>query len=1150
MTKAIQRTVSFLLVAVLLIGMVPMAYAEEPNAADNLPAENEEVLPQQSDQEQDETPTPQEEVKEDEVVTDEPSAEGKPEKKDYPMASPDEKPPADEKVPEKTVSIDDSFENIELGGWFDEEDLEMMTANEIMTLALDASVAQMAVVWVNTDERAPTGATNRFIYYQFPTGTSKNRNNIGLHMVKVNGTWKAGYCIEPGIGEGSSYQTDTVTLNQYLGSYLPPSTLTEAQLKAMAVALLYGQVSKPTANNDDLGRMTATQIILWEIAIGWRSCYAPFAQTNDAFIRRFAKTSVYPEVTSSYFGSGRLSNIQTAYNEISAAMAKHYTVPSFTSFYQSSAPTITLQPDGTGRFTATVTDTNGILSSYSFQNTSQLSFSKSGNTLTITANSPVTDTLVAPTKQIPSIDNQTYYVWTNGTKQQLMACETQPYNSPVPAYFKVTTPAGGLKITKTTDDGKNLSGWKFGIYSNSACTNLISGPYTTGSTGVITVSGLTTGTVWVKELGNTNSTVSSQYSCANNPQSVYISAGSKASVTFQNNLNLGSLRITKATNTGKNLTGWKIGLYTDVSCSSPVSGSPFTTGTNGTVTVSLSPGTYYAREVDESASNPYWEYDTVVKPVTVTSSGTATVSFTNIQYGELRIHKNAVNGSAEGWTFYLYSEAGDDILKTMKTGADGYAYSGRLLPGTYTVREAKLGDETYWEYDVNVDRTVTITAGSQTSIEYTNTQYGMLEFHKTTNTGHHLEGWTFLLYKDGEKIGEYATDANGYACTGKLAPGRYSVQERLTEDVYWIGDLNIHTVTVTAGETAADYWRNCETGRGIFRKTTNTGENLSGWIITIYSDAACTQEVKTVTTEGDGTVNFMLEPGTYYAKETGDTNGRFESEYWLVDGTAKQFEIKGHADTEVNFVNTHSGKILVVKTMEDDSSPENWQFRITNKAGDSITAATDANGQLLTDNLLPGEYTVEEIFPTDCPYLCLSSNPQKITVAEGKTAEVSFVNGIRTGRIVIQKNDITGNPLADAQFVLEWSGDGTKWTIVTASEKLEKGKCQADGLINGCLTTGKTGLIQWTNLYPGLYYRVTEVRAPNGYLLLDKPVFSGKLSGDKLEASFTVVNTREFTMPKTGSDTMRIITTTSTVLYALTTVTMILLLRRKKESWE
>lgn len=98
--------------------------------------------------------------------------------------------------------------------------------------------------------------------------------------------------------------------------------------------------------------------------------------------------------------------------------------------------------------------------------------------------------------------------------------------------------------------------------------------------------------------------------------------------------------------------------------------------------------------------------------------------------------------------------------------------------------------------------------------------------------------------------------------------------------------------------------------------------------------------------------------------------------------------------------------------------------------------------------------------------------------------------------------------------------------------------------------TGQTGLIQWTNLYPGLYYRVTEVRAPNGYLLLDKPVFSGKLSGDKLEASFTVVNTREFTMPKTGSDTMRIITATSTVLYALTTVTMILLLRRKKESWE
>ena len=43
------------------------------------------------------------------------------------------------------------------------------------------------------------------------------------------------------------------------------------------------------------------------------------------------------------------------------------------------------------------------------------------------------------------------------------------------------------EFAKTTEDGQNLSGWRFGIYSNSACTNLVSGPYSTNSSGKITV---------------------------------------------------------------------------------------------------------------------------------------------------------------------------------------------------------------------------------------------------------------------------------------------------------------------------------------------------------------------------------------------------------------------------------------------------------------------------------------------------------------------------------------------------------------------------------------------------------------------------------------------------------------------------------------
>lgn len=51
-------------------------------------------------------------------------------------------------------------------------------------------------------------------------------------------------------------------------------------------------------------------------------------------------------------------------------------------------------------------------------------------------------------------------------------------------------------------------------------------------------------------------------------------------------------------NTGANLSGWQIGLYTDSDCTNAVAGSPFVTGADGTVTVSgLQKGTYYAKEI-------------------------------------------------------------------------------------------------------------------------------------------------------------------------------------------------------------------------------------------------------------------------------------------------------------------------------------------------------------------------------------------------------------------------------------------------------------------------------------------------------------------------------------------------------------------------
>lgn len=628
-------------------------------------------------------------------------------------------------------------------------------------------------------------------------------------------------------------------MDEFVSSSAAPSTLTVQQMKAMCVVVMYGQRTLPqSASYELLSNMVATQIIVWEIAIGWRNATPPYAQTNDAFIRRFENAyGKGPEATSMYISiGGRLKNVISAYNQISANMAAHSdAIPSFTSAAQNAAPTIDLKPNGNGQYSAAVTDSNRVISGYSFPRVDGLTFSTNGNVLTITSDRPLDNVLVAPTRNRVNTQGHPFFVWYNGSYQVMLGSQADPSYEDLPVYFRVRA------VTPT-----------------------------------------------------------------------------------------GSLKLVKETNTGKNLDGWKIGLYTDAARTKPMSGSPFTTGADGSVTVSdLSVGTLYAKEIE--VDDPYWVCDTSVKTVNITAGQTATVTFRNTHYGDMRIRKNAVNGSAEGWSFQIM-DSERNLVTTIKTGADGYAHSGRLLPGQYFILEVCDRNGTYWEYDPVVEKQVTITAGSQAEVAYTNTQYG---------------------------------------------------------------------------------------------------------------------------------------------------------------------------------------KIQIQKAMETVGSLTGWQFRITDSSGTEIPGSpfsTDETGLILSEKLQPGEYKVEELIPENSLYSCTSENPQTVTVKAGETAGVSFTNALRPGRILIEKVDIRGEPLADAKFLLEWSKDGSLWWPVeyTDAETVREGFCFNAKCVNGTLTPGKDGLLEWTGLHPGLMYRVTELEAPKGYSLLTEPAFEGILPADNLTVSFRVVNCEIF----------------------------------------
>ena len=875
-----------------------------------------------------------------------------------------------------------------------------------------------------------------------PNGSGTTRTayvkNMGWHFARYGGVAHADeplYCIEPwrnyaASTSGNSVDRD-VTLNgsgSSTGSNVWYS-LPSARREAIGLILLYSNqqwnhsVSVTTTKKDsnpNVPLRVATQILIYEIVCGLRD---PNSFKRNSTNECGTSGDVFYNAA-----SASVSGFSSCYNSLVSAIQSAKKIPSFCGSSSSNAPTIQLSRD-----TGSAYDSNGVLSAFSFSNGNGARFSKSGNTLNITKTGDISEsTVFTATRYLPSASNSSYNIWyMSGSSYQTTISLYNAGSNGLNAYFKIKAPSlGNISLTKTTEDGQNLSGWKFGIYSDAACANLVSGPYTTNSSGKLSVTGLNAGAYYVKELGNTDSGLDTLYSCAStNPQKVTIVSGQTASVSFYNKRNTGSVQLMKKTNTGENLGGWKIGLYTDSACTKPVSGSPFATGSDGTVTVSgLQPGTLYAKEIPTDDS--YWGFDTAVKTVVIQTNQTASVTFTN-------------------------------------------------------------------------------------------THYGRIQIVKTTNTGNNLGGWTFRVRDaNGKTVGDYTTDENGYAITGNLPLGRYTVVELPTEDAYWAGELGFHTVLVTGGKDAVDTWLNREQGLVWIYKKTNTGESVEGWHITIYSDADCTQEVGTVITNADGKAGHYLSPGTYYAKETGDELGRFEDEYWMVDETVQRIEILPHQDTEITFTNVQYGKLKISKTVEGGGSVEGWQFKITDAEGkvlDGSPFASNKDGIILTGNLLPGQYTVEELLPENSLYQCVSENPQTVTVKQGEIAEVSFVNALRTGKVTVEKIDISGAHLAGATFRLEWSEDGSLWHPVTYSETIVRGGCSNPDVTDGSLTTGTDGLLEWDNLYPGLQYLLTETKAPEGFKLLTEAAFTGTLPTDTLSVELTVVNARTFTMPETGA---------------------------------
>lgn len=327
-------------------------------------------------------------------------------------------------------------------------------------------------------------------------------------------------------------------------------------------------------------------------------------------------------------------------------------------------------------------DENDVLDNYRFSsNTAGLNFSVSGNSLTITTDKAVRGD-ISITAEKTNGQRKGVIVWTDGNiggGKQDMVSYGATVSDPVTGYLNLEIKTGNMKLVKTSEDGK-VEGIRF-TFSGEG----YNATKTTGANGVIDITDLNPGVY----------TVTEQSTPKYEPQSVQrvtIVSGQTATVTFNNILKRGDLKVTKTSEDGL-VEGMKFHLY----------GTSLSGLAVDEYAVTDSKGVAKFENVLISGSTPFTieEVDTPIRYVIPDAQTTAIEwnkvtgkFFTNIlKKFRVTVTKSDVetglpqgNASLAGATYGIYK--GDTLIDSYTTDSDGQFTTGfYICDDDWTIRE-------------------------------------------------------------------------------------------------------------------------------------------------------------------------------------------------------------------------------------------------------------------------------------------------------------------------------------------------------------------------------------------------------------------------------------------------------------------------------
>ena len=893
----------------------------------------------------------------------------------------------------------------------------------------------------------------------------------------------------------------------------------------------------------------ATQAIIWEIVTGRRnqsglvSNYKSAGNEDTPQVaaakdnaRYFYEKYMLYAYTGNGHNAGEATPALTAYNKILADMAKHDTLASF------AGQTLTLKWDGASKtYKGSLTDGNGMLANSSLTSAmpSGLSAKISGNTITFTATKPVNTTTFTINKNLPELWKTSPLAVlevTSGTGQEML-CGVM--NDPRSYTVKIRTAQGTAKIVKESEDGV-VSGLQFRVTGNG-----IDRTYTTDSKGQITDT-LPAGTYTVTEVntpGRYNIPASQAITVPDGGTATvtFKNTIKKGYVELYKT----------DTTTGKALAGAVYGIYNSANIrvdelktnadgyaksgllpygdsyylleeQAPdgyvldttkhyfnirTNGQTITIRTNnqsqmGQITVQKNDG-----ETGEAVISPA-TFDIRAAKDIKTPDGSI-----RLKTGELADTVTTKNGIGTTKQLYL-----GDYLVTERTAPDGYVQDGKQYPVSleYAGQTVKIVTESLTVPNTPQKGTITVhKTDSETGKPVTGAA-AVFEIHAQTDI---VTGDGTVRYQAGELV-DTITTVNGSAASEPLYLGTYIVTEKTAPEGY-IQNPEPQEVTLRYGGQTVELVTESVTFANVPQKgqiVVQKNDAESGKPITA-SPAVFEIRAKADIVTADGTIRYKAgELIETLSTEKGVVTSKplYLGTYTVTEKTAPHGYVQDTTVYDVTLFYGEQTVELVTEGISIDNAPQMGTITITKvdketgkpiilsdavfqlhakqdivtgdgvvhyKAGELVDTLTTVQGVIASKPLYLGAYTITEITAPE-GYI-LDNTPHDVTLTYGGQAvelvseSLSIANAPQMGTITITKVDReTGKPIvgADAVFELRAAED-----IITADGTVRYTK----GQLVDTLTT-KNGVVTSGLLYLGSY-TITEITAPEGYLLDDTP---------------------------------------------------------------